>query len=103
MSRRPDERVTESLFKMHLATCVPLRIDELRRQALPLTEHVARVSAYAQDIGEYGDQLLFRGPRTKELINKVVDGLAVMAFIPGGVTLFGLHFEEESHSESIVS
>lgn len=86
--------VWSDLLATHLAMCVPLRINELRRMDLPLEDHLARVTPYGQDIAECGDQLLFQGPRTKELINKVVDGLAVMALVPGGVTLFGLHFEE---------
>lgn len=86
----------DDLMKLHLSMCVPLRIDELRTMRFPLEDHLARIRPYALDIAEYGDQLLFRGKRTTELMNKVVDALAVMAFLPGGVTLFGLHFEVTS-------
>lgn len=87
---------SNSTLELHLSMTVPLRILELRelmQQGIGLTEHIARVSPYAHDIAECGDQILFRGSRTTELINKLVDAVAVLSFVPGGITMFGLHFE----------
>jgi hypothetical protein len=90
---------TDGSMTIHLSMVVPLRIAEIQRdlaQGADLSMHLARVSSFAQDIAEHGDHLLFPGKRTKELMVKVADALAVMAFLPGGVTLFGLHFEAMS-------
>jgi len=43
-----------------------------------------------------GDLVLYRSKRpgvTAEAFNRLAEGLACLAFQPGGVTAFGLHFE----------
>jgi hypothetical protein len=55
-----------------------------------------RARAYAIEIGSHGDAILFPVKRkTREMMGKLVDGVAVLSFAPGGITIFGLHFDAE--------
>lgn len=88
--------MTDELLKLHLTTFVPLRIIELRRNGGPTSQDLARAKAYVPDFCEHGDDLLYRSKkpgRTGELMGKLVDAVAILAFWPSGVTVFGLRFE----------
>jgi hypothetical protein len=98
------------LLKLHIATCVPLRVAELKRFGGPAPGDFRRVcgtinpsnvaetiGGYVDDFASRGDVLLFGSGKkgeVAELVNKLVDAIAVLSFVPGGVTLFGEHFEE---------
>lgn len=88
--------MNDELLKAHIGLCVPLRIHEIQQEGQPLSEHFARIQPYAQRLGEFGDHLLFRGGKTTEMANILVDSIAVLSFVPGGITLFGMHFETEA-------
>ena len=49
-------------------------------------------------LAEYGDALMFldkkRG-RSAEAFNRLAEGIACLAFCPGGVTAFGTHWERQ--------
>jgi predicted HAD superfamily Cof-like phosphohydrolase len=85
------------LLPLHLQTFVPLRIAELRRAGGPSEADFERVrDKRTQDICEHADELLYRGKQegtAARLITVVVDSVAVLAFCPGGIDIFGLHFE----------
>lgn len=84
------------VLSAHVAMAVPLRIDEIKRAGGPTDEDIRRVGEYATDIGARGDLLLFPGAKkgvATGLVNKVVDGVAVLAFMPGGVEMFGTRYE----------
>lgn len=58
--------------------------------------YVPRNIAYSYYIGSHGDDLLFKSKqkgKTAKGFNVLVDSLARMAFFPGGVKIFGMHFE----------
>lgn len=79
------------LLRCHLSTFVPLMIQEflLRQRVLVMPRH-----DLAQVIAAHGDALLYRIPgQTARAVSALVEGLATMAFCPGGVTFMGLHFE----------
>lgn len=82
-----------------LQVAVPLWIDELRQRA-DLGEYIsAAAPAISQLIAERGDRLLYRSKRegeTAEVFNRFAEGIALLSFVPGGVTIFGLHFESPS-------
>lgn len=85
------------LLTAHVAMAVPLRIDEIKKAGGPTDADFARASAHSLHIAERGDVLLFGGRKRgeeAELVNRLVDGIAVLAVVPGGVDLFGMHFEE---------
>lgn len=84
------------LLPIHLQTAVPLRIAELEAQGGPTSEDFARIQSYSEDLGANGDAILFyvKG-KTSEMVTKLVDEIAVMSFVPGGITTFGLNFKGE--------
>lgn len=67
-----------------LRVAVPLRIIDFRRDGVP--EQIEQV--------DRADDLLYRVKKvTTEQFVKLVDGLAALAFQPGGVRFAGCHFE----------
>ena len=81
-------------LRLGLEFAVPLRIDELRRYTFEQRAILAEESA--QIVTEKGDVILFRSKRkgtTAAAFNALVTGLACLAFQPGGVRQFGLHFK----------
>ena len=81
------------LLPIHLQMAVPLRIAELEANGGPTKEDFCRVREYAADFGSRGDAILFHVKgETAEMVNRLVDSIAVMAFVPGGISVFGLEF-----------
>lgn len=84
----------ESLLRISLSAAVPLWIQELKhRDWSYLTE---RAKICAQEVAEHGDNLLFRSEKRGEsarAFNRFAEGLAILSMVPGGVNIFGLHFE----------
>lgn len=76
---------------------------ETLRIAVPMWQHdVAAMDAVAraargvelsQIVAEAGDQLLFKGPRTREVFNALAEGIAIASYAPGGITFHGVHWE----------
>ena len=81
---------TLELLRIHLSPCVPLVIHEFlsgRRELVMPRPDLALM------IAENGDHILYRGSRTAETVNALVEAIATLSFCPGGVSCFGLHFE----------
>jgi hypothetical protein len=98
------EQRTSMRLRAHLQAQVPSRIRYYLGKDGPSEEDLERVRSYATDLGTYGDLILFPNGNDKPYLEKLVDALAVLAFCPGGVTVFGLHFDatkmpEESQDE----
>jgi len=75
-------------------TWVPLIIEEYKRKGGPSEEDFARAKTYAQEFGEKGEALLFKiKGETGRMASLWLDGVAILSFVPGGVTIFGHHFE----------
>lgn len=84
----------EGLLKIALSAAVPLQIAELRGK--PWSELQERAAAAAQVVASKGDLILFKSQKrgeTAAAFNKLAEGIAICAFAPGGVKIFGLHFE----------
>ena len=81
---------TLELLRTHLSACVPLVIHEFlsgrRELVMPRPD-------LALTIAENGDHILYRGSCTAETVNALAEALATLAFCPGGVSCFDLHFE----------
>ena len=78
-----------------MQTAVPLHIMVYEQKGGPSPEDLARAVAMSGVLGEHGDELLFKSKkpgRTAELFNQTADAVAVLAFCPGGVSIFGQHF-----------
>jgi|SRR5712692_630000 len=90
------ETFRKELLQLHLSACVPLRVREILESDGVTNLMFDRARAYAIDIGSHGDAILFRVKnQTGQMMGKLVDGVAVLSFVPGGITIFGLHFEAE--------
>lgn len=89
------------ILKSMLPMAVALRIMDFKK--LPWDQLQEIATNASQFIGEHGDNILFLGPKkgdTAKAFNELTKGIAVLSFAPGGVTLFGLHFEDV-HPESV--
>lgn len=82
------------LLAEFLTATVPIRIMELKRRGGPTEEDFQRAREFSQVLGESGDALLFPVPgKTAALANRLAETVAVLAFVPGGITLFDQHYE----------
>lgn len=85
-----------ALLQAALGAAVPLWVHEL--QLTPLADLLARGPELAQVLAEKGDVILYRGKKKGEsarAFNALAEAVAVLSFTPGGVTLFGIHFENK--------
>lgn len=84
----------ESLLKISLSAAVPLWIQQLKSRDWPCL--IERAKICSQEVAEHGDNLLF-GSKTRgesaRAFNRFAEGLAILSMAPGGVKIFGLHFE----------
>lgn len=83
-------------IQIFLETSVSLRILEYQQRGGPTDSDFDRIYETCDVLCERGDDLIFgnenRG-KVAKLANMLADALAVMAFLPGGVDVFGSHFE----------
>jgi hypothetical protein len=84
-----------ALLSAHLSFAVPFAIAEMRECGGPTESDREFVAAFGQILAEKGDVLLYGGRKGEatELVNQLVRALAVLAYQPGGVSVFGLSFE----------
>lgn len=83
-----------SLLTSTLQLAVPMWIDRLRGNPWEAIQERAKVCS--QHIAEHGDLILFKGKKkgeSAEAFNRLAEGIACLAFCPGGVKLFGSHWE----------
>lgn len=77
-----------------LAVAVPMWIETLRLESW---EHVrARAVACLDIIAEHGDNILYRSVKkgdTAKAFSALAEGIAAASFVPGGITVFGQHWE----------
>jgi hypothetical protein len=92
-----SEESKHSLLSAHLSFAVPFAIAEIRECGGPTEADREFVAAFAQTLGEKGDVLLYGGKKGEAgtLVSQLARALAVLAYQPGGVSVFGLHFEEK--------
>jgi hypothetical protein len=65
---------------------------------------IPRNIAYSYYLGSHGDDLLFKSKKagdTAKVFNILADGLARLSFVPGGVDIFGMHFETGSYAKRL--
>jgi len=92
----------DELLRVSLSVAVPLWIERLR----PLgPEHrQRRAQELATIVASEGDRLMYKTPAkrhkdgtrtrgTADVFNSLAEGLACLAYCPGGVTFLGEHFE----------
>lgn len=80
-----------------LRFAVPLWIDKLRN--CTMDQLLARASRCAGVVGTRGDALQFKGSSASgrrasaEAFNHLAEGLACAAYLPGGISFAGMHWE----------
>jgi hypothetical protein len=100
MNTDPQDKAKLALLQMSLETAVPLHIESFKETSWDLIEE--RAKACGQIIAEKGDVILCRSKKkgeTAKAFNALAEGIAALAFCPGGITIFDLHFEAE-HPET---
>jgi hypothetical protein len=91
--------MNQELLAISLSAAVPLWIEEFKRR--PWSELIAIAKEACQIVAEKGDIIQYRSKKageTAKAFNALARGIAVLAFSPGGIDCFGLHFEAE-HKE----
>lgn len=90
-------------MKGRLETMMPMavyfRIKSLEEKGGPSPEDMAKIQETSDMLGEHGDILLHGGSKKGEcanLFNRTAHAIAVLAFVPGGVELFGHRFEAKA-------
>lgn len=86
-----DEARVHALLAASLSVAVPLWIE--RARSWDGSKRAERQAACAQYVAEHGDVILFRAVGTAQAFNRLAEGLALLAFAPGGVTFAGGHWE----------
>ena len=83
------------------AACL-LRIAELKAKGGPTDWDWSRAREAGDTIAFQGDALLFSGKRgdAAQIFNKLANAVSCAAFLPGGITVFGMHFEAIARSDS---
>lgn len=85
-----------------LSGAVPLYIIEFQAQGGPSPDDYQRASAFGDTLGEHGDKLLFGGGepgQSAQLFNGLAHSIATLAFLPGGVSIFGQHWDAEPKAQ----
>ncbi len=100
-----SEELKRSLLAAHLEASVPFLIHDYIKAGGPSEQDFARASlVYPTEIGSHGDALMYREKgQTARMMNILADGVAILAFGPGGITLFGCHFEAKVPEEKEIS
>ena len=87
-----------------LSAAVPLHIMILQVRGGPTDVDLQVAREASCLLGEKGDLLMFRGGKrgeTARVFNALAKSLAVLAFCPGGVTLFGQHWEATRDEDTL--
>lgn len=96
-----DHQTKLALLQASLSAAVPIEAENLRRLPLDQVLDLARKSAAT--IAEKGDIILYKSNKpgaTAQAFAALARGVAAASFAPGGVKLFGLHFESKHPSIS---
>jgi len=78
---------------------VTLWIAQFKAKGGPSDQDRQRATEFASTLGEKGDILLFGGGKkgeVAELFNRTAEAISILSFLPGGVTVFGAHFEAKA-------
>jgi hypothetical protein len=82
-----------SLLQATLSVAVPLRIMELRDKPIEEILDPEALRSIQRALAEAREEVLYGGKAGAVGFNAVADGIARLAFLPGGVTILGMHFD----------
>jgi hypothetical protein len=87
---------TADLIRCTLQTGVPFRMLDIQQRGGPTDTDWGWARSFAQALGEKGDILLYRSHKkgeTGHIMEQFINAVALLAFCPGGITIYGLHFD----------
>lgn len=89
-------------LQTHLEVAVPLYIAAMRDRGGPDDAELEAARAFGRVLAERGDVLLYGGKAGEagDLADGCAKSVAVLAFCPGGVTVFGRHWEADQRQPS---
>ena len=88
--------IEDNPLALAMAAAVPLHIMRLEAKGGPDATDMAKAEQTSDILGEHGDVLLHGGGgkgEAADLFNRTAHAAAVLAFVPGGICVFGQHFE----------
>jgi hypothetical protein len=100
----PRRHIFTSVFKLSIAlsAAVPLWVLNIQGHGGVNNQDIQKSREFSHTLGEKGDVLLFGSKKKGEeadLFNRLAHSIAVLSFCPGGVTLFGQHWETQGQQE----
>lgn len=80
-----------------LQTSVALRVMEIKRRGFLTDEEIETAKTISELLGEHADQILQsrKQSKTAEVFNAVTTAIAIASFDPGGISIFGNHWESK--------
>lgn len=90
----------QSLLRTTLQVAVPLWVMQLRER--PFSELAARAPELGHIVAEKGDIIQFKSKNkgeTAAAFNALAEGIAILSFLPGGITFMEDHYEN-THPEA---
>jgi len=87
-----------SNLSIALSASVPLHILRLKEKEGPTPEDYEKCKEFSLILALKGDNLLYGSKKegeTAKLFNRLSHSIAVLSFCPGGITIFGQHFESK--------
>lgn len=85
---------TLPLLSPAMETSIWLYAMEMKRRGGIIDEDIARCKTYLPDIMMRGNDLFYKHEgKTAERFDQIAEIIAVLSFAPGGITVFGHHFE----------
>ena len=85
-----------SLLQATLSVAVPMRIAELRDKPIEEILDPEALRSIQTRLAEAREEVLYGGKYCADGFNAVSDGIARLAFLPGGIDVFGMHFDASS-------
>lgn len=99
--KEPTQHESNLLFMVQENT--KFKIEKYLQEGLPENWY-EQLREFGEVLCERADVMLYPTPQTIAEANRVLDGLttalAVLAFVPGGVELFGVHYEAKRDGSS---
>jgi hypothetical protein len=86
---------TLALLAPALEAAVSVYVLEFQQHGGITDTDIVRVQSYLEDLKVHGNDLFHRSEKrgeTAERFDQVAEIIAVLSFVPDGVTVFGLHF-----------
>lgn len=93
--------MNDKLLPEMMRMAVWLQIELLKQRGGPTDQDMKKAQETSDMLGEHGDVLLCGGGKKgqcADLFNRTAHAIAVLSFVPGGVEIFGAHFETRKES-----